>query len=128
VDEHVRCLGKLPTTAELLSIADIFLLPSQSESFGLAALEAMSCGVPVIATTAGGIPEVVRHGETGFLAEIGDVERMARYCIELLSNAKKLHTFRERARQRALEFDTKLIVPLYEQLYQRVLEQSRVAL
>jgi len=124
VDEHVRCLGKHPTTPELLSIADIFLLPSQSESFGLAALEAMSCGVPVVATTAGGIPELVRHGETGFLAEIGDTERMARYCIELLTNPKKLSSFRQRARQRALEFDTELIVPLYEQLYQHVLEKT----
>ncbi|GBD07509.1 N-acetyl-alpha-D-glucosaminyl L-malate synthase [bacterium HR21] len=128
VDEHVRCLGKQPVTPELLSIADIFLLPSQSESFGLAALEAMSCGVPVVATTAGGIPEVVRHGETGFLAEIGDIDRMARYCLELLSNPKKHQLFRERARQRALEFDTELIVPLYERLYQRVLEQERISL
>lgn len=128
VDEHVRCLGKQPATPELLSVADIFLLPSQSESFGLAALEAMSCGVPVVATTAGGIPEVVRHGETGFLAEIGDIERMARYCLDLLSNPKKHQLFRERARQRALEFDTERIVPLYEQLYQRVLEQERIPL
>ncbi len=126
IDEHVRCLGKQMITPELLSIADIFLLPSQSESFGLAALEAMSCGVPVVATTAGGIPELVRHGETGFLAEIGDIQRMARYCIELLTNPKKLQSFRERARQRALEYDIHLIVPLYEQLYQRVLEQVRI--
>ncbi len=128
IEEHVRCLGKQPTTPELLSIADIFLLPSQSESFGLAALEAMSCGVPVVATSAGGIPELVRHGETGFLAEIGDIERMARYCLELLSNPKKHQLFRQQARQRALTFDTNLIVPLYEQLYQRVLEQERVPL
>ncbi|MEN3027438.1 MAG: N-acetyl-alpha-D-glucosaminyl L-malate synthase BshA [Chlorobiota bacterium] len=128
IDEHVRCLGKQPITPELLSIADIFLLPSQSESFGLAALEAMSCGVPVVATTAGGIPELVRHGETGFLAEIGDIQRMARYCIELLTNPKKLHSFRERARLRALEFDLERIVPRYEQLYQQVLERAGVEL
>lgn len=126
VDEHVRCLGKQLVTPELLSIADIFLLPSQSESFGLAALEAMSCGVPVVATTAGGIAELVRHGETGFLAEIGDIDRMARYCLELLSNPKKLQSFRERARQRALAYDVQLIVPLYEQLYHRVREHSQV--
>ncbi len=126
VDEHIRCLGKQLVTPEVLSIADIFLLPSQSESFGLAALEAMSCGVPVVATTAGGIAELVHHGETGFLAEIGDTERMARYCIELLCNPKKLQSFRDRARQRALAYDVNLIVPLYEQLYHRVREQVQV--
>ena len=123
VAEHVRCLGKQPVTAELLSAADVFLLPSQSESFGLAALEAMSCGVPVVATSVGGIPEVVLHGETGFLTELGDTERMARYCLELLTNRRKWEHFSRRARQRALEFDLARILPRYEQLYQSVLEQ-----
>ncbi len=120
--EDVKFLGKHTALAQILSAADLFLLPSQSESFGLAALEAMSCGVPVIATSAGGIPEVVLHGETGYLAEIGDVERMARYAIDLLTNPRKWERFSAAARRRAeTVFDKSLIVPRYEQLYQQVL-------
>ncbi len=123
--EDVKFLGKHTALAQILSAADLFLLPSQSESFGLAALEAMSCGVPVIATSAGGIPEVVLHGETGYLAEIGDVERMARYAIDLLTNPRKWERFSAAARRRAeTVFDKSLIVPRYEQLYQQVLTTS----
>lgn len=120
--EHVKFLGKQSALPQLLSIADLFLLPSQSESFGLAALEAMSCEVPVIATSVGGLPEVVVHGETGYLAEIGDVERMARYAIELLQYPRKLRSFAQNARKRAVElFDKSVIVPQYEQLYSEIL-------
>lgn len=119
IAEHVVFLGKQSALPEILSIADIFLLPSQQEAFGLSALEAMSCGVPVVATNIGGIPEVVSHGETGYISELGDISRMARYCIDLLTNPKKLTVFRERARARAIEkFDIDLIVPMYESLYQ----------
>ncbi|MCX7929979.1 MAG: N-acetyl-alpha-D-glucosaminyl L-malate synthase BshA [Chlorobi bacterium] len=119
--EHVRFVGKVMATAELLSTADIFLLPSQNESFGLAALEALSCGVPVVASNVGGIPEVVAHGQTGYLAEPGDIERMARYCIELATNGTKWQRFSNAARRHAVErFSIDCIVPLYEQLYQRL--------
>jgi N-acetyl-alpha-D-glucosaminyl L-malate synthase BshA len=119
VEDHVTFLGKQSALPEILSAADIFLLPSQQESFGLSALEAMACGVPVVATNIGGIPEVVVQDETGFVAELGDVSRMARYCVELLSNPKKLAAFRENARRRAVEkFDIDIIVPMYEKVYE----------
>lgn len=122
ISEHVRFLGKQTGLPQILSAADVFLLPSQSESFGLAALEAMSCGVPVVATSSGGIPEVIAHGETGYIAEIGDTERMAKYTIELLTNEKKHARFAEASRRRAVEeFETKLLLPDYEKLYERVL-------
>lgn len=126
VEEHVTFLGKQSALPEILSIADIFLLPSQQESFGLSALEAMSCSVPVIATNIGGIPEVVKHDETGFIAELGDVQRMARYCIDLLQNPKKLAAFRTQSRRRAVElFDIAKIVPLYEEVYETVTAKVR---
>ncbi|MFN6134811.1 MAG: N-acetyl-alpha-D-glucosaminyl L-malate synthase BshA [Bacteroidota bacterium] len=118
VEDHVTFLGKQSARPEILSVADIFLLPSQQESFGLSALEAMSCSVPVVATNIGGIPEVVKHDETGFIAELGDVDRMARYCLDLLTKPKKLAIFRENARRRVIDnFDISLIVPHYERVY-----------
>lgn len=118
VEDHVTFLGKQSALPEILSVADIFLLPSQQESFGLSALEAMSCSVPVVATNIGGIPEVVKHDETGFIAELGDVDRMARYCLDLLTNPKKLAIFRVNARRRVIDnFDISLIVPHYERVY-----------
>lgn len=124
IADHVRFLGKQTALPELLSSADLFLLPSQSESFGLSALEAMSCGVPVVATSMGGIPEVIVHGENGYIAELGDIERMAKYAIELLTNNKKWQVFSEKARERAVsEFRTDLIVPQYEHLYQSVINK-----
>lgn len=123
--DHVRFVGKVMATAELLSAADIFLLPSQNESFGLAALEALSCGTPVVASNVGGIPEVVPHGQAGYLAEPGDVSRMARYCIELATNAKKWQRFSTAARRHAIEnFSTERVVPLYERLYRQLIEQA----
>lgn len=125
VEEFVTFLGKQSALPEILSAADIFLLPSQQESFGLSALEAMSCSVPVVSTSIGGIPEVVRHDETGFIAELGDVTRMARYCVDLLSNPKKLAIFRENSRKRAVEkFDISLIVPMYERVYEEALAST----
>jgi N-acetyl-alpha-D-glucosaminyl L-malate synthase BshA len=123
--EHVKLLGKQSALPEILSAADIFLLPSQSESFGLAALEAMSCSVPVVATSAGGIPEVVVHGETGYVAEMGDTQRMAKYVVDLLTNQKKYDRFAAASRQRAVEcFRTELVVPEYESLYERLVNES----
>ncbi len=119
----VRFLGKQDALVEILSSSDLFLLPSQSESFGLSALEAMSCGVPVISSSSGGIPEVNIHARTGYIAEMGDVERMAKYAVELLGNTKKYAAFSAAARSVAAEqFEAELIVPRYERLYERVLD------
>jgi len=123
IQKHIKFLGKQTSLVELLSISHVFILPSQSESFGLSALEAMSCGVPVVASNIGGIPEVVGHNETGFVAELGDVSRMARYTIELLEKPKKWESFSINARKRAIElFDIKLIVPKYENIYRELFE------
>ncbi len=118
VSEYVSFLGKQNGLAEILSAADLFLLPSQSESFGLSALEAMSCSVPVVASNVGGIPELVTHGENGYVAELGDVSRMARYAVELLGNEKRWKVFSDKARQSAVDnFDVNNVVPQYESLY-----------
>jgi N-acetyl-alpha-D-glucosaminyl L-malate synthase BshA len=123
IERHVNFLGKQTSLIELLSVSDIFLLPSQTESFGLSALEAMSCGVPVIGSNIGGIPEVVEHNESGFVAELGDIKRMAKYIIELFNKPKKWESFSQSARKRAVElFDIELIVPKYENLYRELLE------
>jgi glycosyltransferase involved in cell wall biosynthesis len=109
---------------EILSSSDLFLIPSQSESFGLAALEAMACGLPVISSSVGGLPELVKHNETGFIAEIGDVDRMAKYALELLTNDKKYKHFSENSRNRAVnKFDTTKVVPLYEDYYNKILNK-----
>jgi N-acetyl-alpha-D-glucosaminyl L-malate synthase BshA len=115
LQQHVKFLGKQLELVPILSAADLFLMPSQSESFGLSALEAMSCGVPVISSSVGGLPELQVHGETGYIAEIGDIERMARYAIELLTNQAKHAIFSANARKRAVEnFDVHRIVNQYE--------------
>lgn len=121
LQDSVRFLGKQIELVELLSAGDLFLMPSQSESFGLSALEAMACGVPVISSSVGGLPELQVHGQTGFIAEIGDIDRMAKYAIDLLSNPAKHQMFADAARQRAMEFESGRIVALYEQYYERVL-------
>ena len=114
-------MGKQDSIAELLSLSDLFIMPSQSESFGLSALEAMSCSVPAITTSVGGLPELNIHGETGYIAEIGDIDRMAKYAIELLSNDKKYKLFSKSARERAMEFSLENIIPEYEKHYEKVL-------
>ncbi len=120
--DSVKFLGKQEGLVELLSSSDLFLIPSQSESFGLAALEAMACGLPVVSSSVGGLPELVKHNETGFIAEIGDVDRMAKYTLELLSNEKKYKLFSENSRQRAVnKFDKSKVVPLYEEYYEQIL-------
>jgi len=122
--DSVKFLGKQDGLVEILSSSDVFLIPSQSESFGLAALEAMSCGVPVVSSSVGGLPELVKHNESGFIAEIGDVERMAKYTLDLLTNDKKYEMFSQNARNRTLNnFDKSIVVPMYEQHYKNILEQ-----
>ncbi len=120
--DDIRFLGKQEKLEEILSITDLFMLPSAYESFGLAALEAMGCKVPVISSNAGGIPEINIHGVTGYLTEVGDVESMAKYSIELLSDETKLNTFKENALAQAQRFNINNIVPQYEALYQQVLK------
>lgn len=120
--DDIRFLGKQEKLEEILSITDLFMLPSAYESFGLAALEAMGCKVPVISSNAGGIPEINIHGVTGYLTEVGDVESMAKYSIELLSDEAKLNTFKENALAQAQRFNINNIVPQYEALYQQVLK------
>lgn len=120
--KDVVFLGKQDALTEILNASDLFLMPSQSESFGLSALEAMACGIPVVSSSVGGLPELVIHNETGFIAEIGDIDRMAKYAVELLTNEKKYKTFSKNSRDRAVKhFDKNLIVPKYIEYYEKIL-------
>jgi len=122
--EDVKFLGKQEGLVDILNSADIFLMPSQSESFGLSALEAMACGLPVVSSSVGGLPELVAHNECGYIAEIGDVDRMAKYVVQLLTNEKKYELFAENARKRAVEkFEISKIVPDYEEYYKEILNK-----
>ena len=126
ISEDVKFLGKQTLLPEILSASDLMLMPSQSESFGLSALEAMSCSVPVVSSSTGGLPELVLHGETGFIAEIGDVNRMAKYAVDLLSDERKWELFSHNSRKRAEEkFNVEQIIPLYERLYERAIRETR---
>ena len=118
--DWVTFLGKQEAIEEILSIGDLFVLPSESESFGLAALEAMACEVPVISTNACGIPEVNVHGVTGFLSNVGDVDSMSQHAITLLKDPEMLKTFRKNALLQAHNFDLKTILLQYEAVYERV--------
>lgn len=120
--DHVRFLGKQEAIEEILSVCDLFIMPSESESFGLAALEAMACQVPVISSDAGGMPELNIHGKTGFLSKVGDVDDMAMHAIGLLSDPEKLSVFRKNAMEQARNFDIQVIMPRYERFYTRVIE------
>lgn len=120
--DEIIFLGSVKNPTDALMVADLFLLPSESESFGLAALEAMACGVPVISTNTGGLPEVNRHGVTGMMSNVGDVEDMAKNVRYLLSDDARLTKFKLKARERAAEFSIDKILPQYEALYNSVLE------
>ena len=124
--EDVRFVGKLDAIEEVLSVADLFLMPSEKESFGLAALEAMACEVPVISSNTGGLPELNVQGVTGFLSNVGDVDDMVKNAIYILQD-ENLPTFKANALARAQEFDITNIVPMYERHYEKVLEGMLVS-
>lgn len=120
----VRFLGKQDAVEEILSVCDLFIMPSESESFGLAALEAMACKVPAITSNAGGLPELNINGVTGYMDPVGDVDAMAKHAIEILGDNLRLSQFKENALNRAKEFDLGLILPVYENFYKEVLSKS----
>ncbi len=122
VTKWVRWLGQLDAVEDVLGCSDLFILPSRNESFGLAGLEAMSSGVPVVATAAEGLPELIRNGETGYLLPVGDVEGMARRSIEILSDEKRHAAMSEASRRVAIEhYEVGKVIPMYEEFYGKVL-------
>jgi N-acetyl-alpha-D-glucosaminyl L-malate synthase BshA len=122
VRQHVVFAGQQESIEALLKVADLFLLPSEFESFGLAALEALSCGLPVIATKTGGLAEVIREGRTGHLCRVGDVPCMASFAINLLTNETSLQSYRQAARKDVLErYDVEDVVVAYEQYYEEIM-------
>lgn len=122
--KHTYILGKLKKPEEVLGISDLFLLPSESESFGLAALEAMACGVPVISSNQGGLPEVNVDGYSGFMSDVGDVDGMATNALRIIRDDENLNMFKKQAKKRAEVFSIKKVLPMYTDLYNRVLEKS----
>ena len=127
VCNDIRFLGKQEQMDEILSISDLFLLTSSYESFGLSALEAMSCGVPVISTNAGGLGEINVHGFTGYLSNVGDVEDMATHAFSILENETVLNQFKNQAKEHAMKFEKQFIIPQYEQLYNEVVQSYKKA-
>ena len=123
--EDVRFLGKQEAVEELLAVSDLFILPSESESFGLAALEAMACHVPVISSNAGGIPEINIDGVTGFACQVGDVEDMAEKALMLLQDEDMLKKFKDNAFAQAEKFDVHKIMPMYEDMYERIIKKVK---
>lgn len=119
--DNVKFLGKQEAVEELFAISDLMVLPSQSESFGLAALEAMACHVPVLSSNAGGLPELVKDGENGFMCAVGDIQAMSLAAEKILSDDTILKRFKDTAYQTAKRFDIEVILPQYENLYQKII-------
>jgi N-acetyl-alpha-D-glucosaminyl L-malate synthase BshA len=128
VCDYTRFLGKQDAVEEILSVSDLFLMPSESESFGLAALEAMACKVPVISSDTGGLPELNLNGITGYMDHVGDIDSMAEHAISVIEDDATLQKFKENALNRAKEFDLSLILPLYVNYYLEVIEKSKETL
>ena len=128
VKEHTVFVGKQANIADYLGVADVFLLPSELESFGLAALEAQACEVPVIATRIGGIPEVVNDGESGFLSDVGDVEKMSVDTVRLLKDENLRRAFGEKGRELAVSrYSTSKIIPQYIAFYEKIVKKAKSA-
>ncbi|WP_034044660.1 N-acetyl-alpha-D-glucosaminyl L-malate synthase BshA [Wocania ichthyoenteri] len=126
ITDKVVFFGKSNEIDKILCFSDLFLLPSQTESFGLAALEAMASGVPVISSNTGGIPEVNVHGVSGFLSDVGDVDDMTKNALHILNNENRLETFKNNARKESLKYDLHNIVPQYEAIYEDTLAKCLV--
>lgn len=124
IEEKVLFLGNSNEVDKILCFTDLFILPSEKESFGLAALEAMACGVPVISSNTGGLPEVNIHGVSGFLSEVGNVDEMAENALKILATDESLAQFKKQAIEAAMIYDTKKIVPLYEKLYEEAIQKT----
>ena len=125
IEKKVLFLGNSNEVDKILCFTDLFLLPSEKESFGLAALEAMACGVPVISSNTGGLPEVNIEGVSGFLSEVGNVDEMAENALKILASDEILNKFKKQAIESAMIYDTKKIVPLYENLYKKAIEEMK---
>ena len=121
VCDDVRFVGKQEQMEDILAIADLFILTSEYESFGLAALEAMAAGVPVVSTNAGGLPEIMIQGVTGYMADVGDIETMSEQALDIITNEERLKQFKDNVSKHALAFDISNIIPVYEKLYDEVL-------
>ena len=121
--EHILFLGKVRDTSHVLNISDVFMLPSETESFGLAALEAMAVGVPVISSNTGGIPEVNLNGVSGFLSDVGDIDEMAKNTLYVLED-EHLHTFKNNAKKQAENFSLGRILPMYEEIYSKLVQST----
>ena len=126
IKSKVQFMGNSDEVHKILCLTDLFLLPSEIESFGLAALEAMACRVPVISTNAGGLPEVNKHGFSGYLSDVGDVDAMAKNALSILKDDKTLDQFKDQARAQAQSFAIELIVPQYERLYAKTIAETAV--
>lgn len=125
ISNSVRFLGKQDAVEEILSVSDLFLMPSSSESFGLAALEAMACRVPVISSNIGGLPELNVAGVTGFLSDVGDIDDMSKNAIHILEDCDRLEKFKQAAYDHAKKFEISQILPQYETYYQQIIENSK---
>lgn len=125
IDEKVLFVGNSHEVDKILCFSDLFILPSEHESFGLVALEAMVCGVPVISSNAGGLPEVNIHGESGYLSDVGNVDEMAENALKIFENNGTHQLFKRKAKENAQRFETKLIVPLYEEIYKKSLAKTK---
>ena len=124
ISNKVIFLGNSNEIDKILCFSDLFLLPSETESFGLAALEAMISGVPVISSNTGGIPEVNKHGVSGYLSNVGDIHDMSRNALKILKDENELEKFKAAAKELALQFDINKIVPVYEFIYQKAFEMT----